>query len=92
MLTSAVAKMRSMLLEMEKDLGIAELSEAQRDVLYAITLLSAREGIANIDEIQGHELTQLISRPTLFRAINSLLEKNIIVRVGTERSGKYQVV
>ncbi len=92
MLTSAVAKMRSMLLEMEKDLGLAELSEAQRDVLYAITLLSSKEGIANIDDIQAHELTQLISRPTLFRALNSLLEKNIIVRVGTERSGKYQVV
>ena len=51
MLTSAVAKMRSILPEMEKHLGLAELSEAQRDVLYAITLLSAKEGIANIEDI-----------------------------------------
>ncbi len=92
MLTNAVAKMRSMLLEMEKDLGLAELSEAQRDVLYAITLLSAKEGIANIEDIQAHELTQFISRPTLFRALTVLSEKKIIQRIGTERSGKYQVI
>lgn len=92
MLTSAVARMRSMLLEMEKDLGLAELTEAQRDVLYAITLLSAKEGVANIEDIQAHELTQMISRPTLFRALTTLSDKRIIQRIGSERSGKYQII
>lgn len=92
MLTSAVAKLRSMLLEMEKDLGLADLTEAQRDVLYAITLLSAKEGVANIEGIQAHELTQKISRPTLFRALTTLSDKKIIQRIGSERSGTYQII
>lgn len=92
MLTSAVAKMRAMLFEMEQDLGIADLTEAQRDVLYAISLLAGNGSVASIEDIQNHGLTQSISRPTLFRALNTLADKKIIARIGSERSGKYQIL
>lgn len=85
-----LAQLRELLRAMEVDLGIGDLSEIQRDVLYAVTLVADDEGYSSLQAIQGHELARKISRPSFFRALNALVKSNRIEHVGSERSGLYR--
>ncbi|NDD90158.1 MAG: hypothetical protein EBZ32_13255 [Rhodobacteraceae bacterium] len=51
--------------EMERDLGLSDISNSERKVLLAISDLENREGVAKTKAILSHELTVGIS-PTYF--------------------------
>ena len=73
-------KIRLLLHDMEKQLGLTQLTSVERDVLYVIeSLAEKQEGIAS-HEILSHELIENISRPTIYRALTRLLEENLIVK------------
>ncbi|MDE3120186.1 MAG: hypothetical protein KGK00_00305 [Paracoccaceae bacterium] len=74
---------------MEDDLGFSEMSETQRDVLYAIRLVADAQGRATISEIRGHMLAKTISRPSFFRALSALVDRKLIVHDGVGRTGTY---
>jgi len=58
--------------EMERDLGLSDISNSERKVLLAISDLEDREGVAKTKAILSHELTLGISRPSVFRALAKL--------------------
>lgn len=77
---SSLYKIRLHLHNMEKQLGLSQLTSAERDVLYAIrSLMENHQDIAT-HQILSHDLMENISRPTVYRAINRLLEENLIVK------------
>lgn len=58
--------------EMERDLGLDALSNPERNVLLAISDLVNADGAAQTKAILAHDLTQGISRPSVFRALSKL--------------------
>ena len=67
--------------EMERDLGLSDISNSERKVLLAISDLENREGVAKTKAILSHELTVGISRPSVFRALAKFLMLIILVKV-----------
>ena len=52
--------------EMERDLGLDDISNSERNVLLAISDLENSEGVAKTKAILSHDLTVGISRPSIF--------------------------
>lgn len=75
----------------ENDLGLAELSEREKDVLYAASLVANEYGEVSVSILQTHDLVRPIPRPTVYRAISRLGEKGLLSRVGSASSGRYQL-
>ena len=73
-------KIRILLHDMEKRFGLTKLTAAERDVLYVIkSLAEEKQTIASRDILQ-HDLTHNLSRPTIYRALNTLLERQFILK------------
>jgi Fe2+ or Zn2+ uptake regulation protein len=63
---------------MEKSFGLTKLTPVERDVLYVIESLSEKADPIASQEILSHDLTLGVSRPTIYRALNRLLEEQLI--------------
>ena len=77
---NSIFKIRLLLHDMEKQLGLTRLTSVERDVLYVIESLAEKQEDIASHEILSHELIENISRPTIYRAITRLLEENLIVK------------
>ena len=84
-----LAALRSLLHGMERELGLDDLSQSQRDVYYAASLLHGAGEPITTELLQTHPLTRDIPRPTFFRSLKSLLDRTLMFRSGGERSGRY---
>ena len=84
----------SVLKQMETDLGLADLSEAERLVVAAISSLQEK-----LDEtefvptkaIMQHELCAKIPAPTFFRALKELLRTDTIAMPEGRKKGLYRL-
>ena len=77
---------------MEDDLGFTDWPEHSKDIYYALQLLSEDGQYASLADLKKHMLTAEIAYPTLFRGLQKLIEEGKVRRVGTARSGLYEVV
>jgi uncharacterized membrane protein len=77
--------------EMERDLGLDDISSSERNVLLAIADLANSEGIAKTKAILSHDLTVGISRPSIFRALAKLEKLGKLSRK-TDTNGAYELI
>jgi Mn-dependent DtxR family transcriptional regulator len=77
--------------EMERDLGLNDISKSERNVLLAISDLENSEGIAKTKAILSHNLTVGISRPSIFRALAKLEKLGKLSRK-TDTNGAYELI
>jgi hypothetical protein len=77
--------------EMERDLGLDDISGSERNVLLAISDLENSEGIAKTKAILSHDLTVGISRPSIFRALAKLEKLGKLSRK-TDTNGAYELI
>ena len=77
--------------EMERDLGLDDISSSERNVLLAISDLENLEGIAKTKAILSHDLTVGISRPSIFRALAKLEKLGKLSRK-TDTNGAYELI
>jgi hypothetical protein len=77
--------------EMERDLGLDDISSSERNVLLAISNLENSEGIAKTKAILSHDLTVGISRPSIFRALAKLEKLGKLSRK-TDTNGAYGLI
>lgn len=87
---NGIAALRALLADMEADLGLRELTEPQRDILYAATLLSAKSSGVTTSELHQHSLVKGMTRSTFFRSLKALSENGYLV-ASTARSGCYEI-
>ena len=77
---------------MEEYLGLNALTQTDRQVLAAIVLVS---GDGRTDALHGdirtHRLVNTIPMPSFYRSIKTLIQKGIVKKVGSERSGIYRL-
>ena len=77
--------------EMERDLGLNDISNSERNVLLAISDLENSEGVAKTKAILSHDLTVGISRPSIFRALAKLEKLGKLFRK-TDTNGAYELI
>ena len=73
---------------MEEDLGLDELSEVERNVLYAIKDLEKEHGTAKTGDLLSHNFTSKMSRISVFRSLKAL-EKCKKIRRKSSKRGEY---
>jgi len=89
---SSYAKLREVLFQIEKDLGIEELTETERKVLAVLAGLSGGTNRdVQLDEIRQDSIVVDIPAPSLYRAFSTLQRRGYIGRSGGQRSGLYHL-
>jgi predicted transcriptional regulator len=77
---------------MEADLGLDGLTNTDQQVLASIVLLSNDgQSEAYLQDLKVHTLTKNIPTPSLYRSLKNLIQKGMVQKVGTERSGIYRL-
>jgi len=87
----AAIELKVLFQEMEGDLGIASLSEIEKNVLLAIAALQDDGGVAMTKDILSHQFLTLSSRPSVFRAIRKLERNKRIFRC-LGKNGHYKLL
>lgn len=86
----SVSQLRALLFDMEKSLGLVELSPNERDVLYAINEVSTgTPKAARSEAIRNHPLAAAIPQATYHRALKSLVQRGLIAHAPETRAGHY---
>ena len=89
---SALVELRCMLLEMERDIGLSDLSTTERDVFLAAHALSKEGGEAvSSDRIRRHALVADLAQATYHRALRSLVGSGLIEKAAGYKSRHYVV-
>jgi len=88
MINSTLIELKKLLDSMEKDFGLNELSEVERNVLYAIKDLEKENGAAKTGDLLSHSFTSGMSRISVFRSLKSLEKRQKIERKSSKR-GEY---
>lgn len=89
---SALFELRRVLLTMERDVGLQELSETELDVFLAAHAVTVKPGLAvSSERIRGHELVSGLAQATYHRALRSLLELGLLEKADGYKSRQYVV-
>jgi hypothetical protein len=89
---SALFELRSMLREMEHEVGLHTLTAVEMDVFLAAHALSGAHGVVvTSDDIRRHDLTSGIAQATYHRALRSLLSLGFLEKAEGYKSRHYLV-
>lgn len=89
----SLAQLRALLFEMESTLGLVELSQNERDVLYAINEVTGGPSrTARSEAIRNHPLAAAIPQATYHRALKSLVQRGLVGHAPDTRAGQYVVL
>jgi len=77
---------------MEADLGLSVLTQTDKQVLASVVLIT-EDGRrdAPLEDIRTRSLVDTISTPSLYRSLKTLIQKGMVQKVGSERSGIYRL-
>ena len=90
-LIEKLISLKVILEEMEEDLGLAPLAEFEKNIYLAAQALTSPDSTVKTQQLRGHTFTQSMSRPTFFRALQSLEEKELIARSDIKKIGVFVV-
>lgn len=86
----ALSALRTLLFEMEQDVGLEDLSAAEKDVLFAAHAVAAKNGGSITSEaIRHHALASDLAQATYHRALRSLLAAGFLVKAPGTKAGRY---
>jgi hypothetical protein len=89
---SALFELRSMLREMENEVGLDGLTQVEMDVFLAAHALSGSRGdVVTSDDIRKHDLTSGIAQASYHRALRSLLSIGLLEKADGHKSKHYLV-
>jgi DNA-binding MarR family transcriptional regulator len=89
---SSAAKLRELLFQFEKDLGMGDLSWQERDILYAFQLAVGDGGpdtVVHSDTVRSYPTVAQITHSTYHRALKSLLDRGLIRHAPNRKAGAY---
>lgn len=89
---NGVAQLRELLQELERDLGLEELTRNERDLLYAAERLARTLGeMIRTEDMRGHPLIAEMAQPTFHRTLRSLVLKGYLSPAPHRKTGMYTV-
>ena len=77
---------------LEADLGLSAMTQADKQVLASLVLITEdgrRDAL--LDDIKTHSLVDTMPTPSLYRSLKTLIQKGLVQKVGSERSGIYRL-
>lgn len=77
-----IARLFALLHDMEKELGLSDLSDTDRRVLLSIQDLSNKQTQVETNQILDHRFLETVSRPTVFRSLKKLLDAGYAKKSG----------
>ncbi len=83
-------QLKKMLVGMERDIGLDELSDPEKTVLYSFIDLDVGEAI-NSGAVRDHILTLKLSKPTFHRALKSLVKKGFVTHEAGTKTAQYRL-
>ena len=84
-----LAQLNLLVRSVEVDLGITEVSSSEKAILSAVSLLlKANSPEVSVQQLLEHELVADIPKPTVYRALRSLVDTGLLEKV---RFGRYSV-
>lgn len=87
---SVLFELRSMLREMERDVGLHDLSGPEMDVLLAAHDVTKKCGdVITSEQIWHHELAAELAQATYHRALKSLQAMGFLAKARGYKSGRY---
>ena len=78
---------------LEADLGLSAMTQADKQVLASLVLITEdgrRDAL--LDDIKTHSLVDTMPTPSLYRSLKTLIQKGMVQKVGSKRSGVYRLV
>lgn len=88
----SIFELREMLRELEKDVGLEDLSRTERDVLLAAHSLSTGPGaIISSEDIRSHKLVRALAQATFYRAVRTLLGLGLFERAPASKAKSYVI-
>ena len=75
-----LSRLAKLIFEMEIDLGLSDLSQPEKLVLMAAHEQSDADGQFHTHQLLSHPLSAKISRPTFFRALKQIEQKEFLLR------------
>lgn len=83
--------LRKVMHSMEADLGLQELTQTERDIVYAAHDAADANGCFDASTVLAHELMRDIPKTTYHRAFKTLLARKIVEPVAGFRTRRYVV-
>ena len=88
------AQLRSVLRDMENDIGLSDNTVAEKNIISAIAQLQADKGSDRFvasKEIKAHKLCADIPNPSFFRALKNLLSCGFLALPANRKKGLYRL-
>lgn len=93
MILKNLGQLRALMLEMETSLGLVELSQGERDVLYAVSqIVGTSELQVRSEAIRSHPLVAGMPPASFHRALRGLLDRGMLRLAPERKSGAYILV
>ncbi len=87
-----ISQLRELLHDMERDVGLERLSEAEWKVFLAARHLTQAPGdVVESDRIRNHRLARSIAQATYHRALRALVEMGLLERAEGSKAKSYSV-
>lgn len=88
---TGLAKLRAALWQMEKDLGLEELSRHERDVLYAFHSLAAEDSMISTERVKKEAGVIDMKHATFHRSLKRLLDLGFLEPAPDRKTKIYQL-
>ncbi|MGB8623382.1 MAG: hypothetical protein WCD16_11230 [Paracoccaceae bacterium] len=89
---NAITELRDILRQMERDVGLEDLSDAEWNVLLAARNLTRAAGdVVASEDIRNHRLVTSIAQATYHRALRALVDMGLLERANGSRAKSYCV-
>ena len=85
-----LAQIRSLMFDIETEAGLTEISGLEREVLLACADLINTKEFARTKDILSHRFLTSFSRPSVFRALKSLVNQELLFN-GKGLRGSYRL-
>ncbi len=84
-----LAQLNLLVRSVEVDLGISDVTQSEKAILSAVSLLAtAGTEEVSVQKLLEHELVKDIPKPTVYRALKSLVGDGLLEKV---RFGRYSI-
>lgn len=88
-----LARIRTILEQMEADLGLTSLTRNERDLLIAASELGQQDEqggwVFSTDMLRQRSIASAMSQPTFHRTLRKLMEKGFVRKAGNSTIGVY---
>jgi hypothetical protein len=87
-----LAQLKAVLIDMEQDFGLSELTEQEIRILSAMTeTLGPDVSLVSSKQLRNSLYCKSLSSPTYHRALKSLLQKSLLKPAEGRKTGLYQL-